>query len=276
MIEEKFLSLEYVDCPLGCKDVDEFVLTGRDNLHDLPGYFNVVRCKSCGIMRTNPRPTQSCIGFYYPESYGPYLSSKVSLNHKPKMWKRSLRRLLKINDIRIPTIKTGRMLEIGCSSGSYMHRMAVQNWDVEGIEFSPFAAMNARSFGFKVHIGSVESAPDPEYQYDIVVGWMVLEHLHEPVKVLKKLKRWTKPNGWIAISVPNAASLEFKIFKDLWYALQLPTHLYHFTPDTIKKLFEYSGWNVEKVLHQQNLNNLISSIGLILKKRIHSAVLQNI
>ena len=48
--------IENVSCPLGCIKGDEIVLTGRDRLHDLPGEFTVVKCRSCGLMRTNPRP----------------------------------------------------------------------------------------------------------------------------------------------------------------------------------------------------------------------------
>ncbi len=266
MTRDVNVKLEKSTCLFGCDGGDTPVIKGKDRLYNLPGCFNVVRCKTCGLLRTDPRPTNSTMGFYYPDRYNPYEQSTVQANYKPSAWKRYLRSILKINDIRIPSLEPGRMLEIGCSSGAYLHRMANQNWQVEGIEISRLAALNARSLGFNVHIGTVESAPEPTYQYDIVIGWMVVEHLHEPVKALRKLKQWTKPNGWLAISVPNAESTEFKIFKEFWYALQLPTHLYHFTPHTIARLLEYCGWKVCKIFHQQNLDNLISSTGLLLKE----------
>src|SRR3546814_19345766 len=59
---------------------------------------------------------------------------------------------------------------------------------------------------------------------DLIVGWMVLEHLHQPLAVLRKLRRWIQPDGWLVLSVPDAGSLEFRVFGDRWYALQLPTH----------------------------------------------------
>src|SRR3546814_20558991 len=62
---------------------------------------------------------------------------------------------------------------------------------------------------------------DPETPFDVVVGWMVLEHLHEPLAALKKLRRWVRQDGWLVLSVPDAGGLELKLFRDRWYALHL-------------------------------------------------------
>ena len=159
------------------------------------------------------------------------------------------------------------MLEIGCASGVFLHQMAQRGWEVSGVEFSDEAAASARSMGYPVHSGSLESTPDPEERFDLVIGWMVLEHLHAPTLALRKLQRWTKPNGWLAISVPNADSLEFRLFRDAWYALQLPTHLYHFTPASLAKVLQAGGWNVERVFHQRLLGNAVASVGHVLEDR---------
>ena len=52
-----------------------------------------------------------------------------------------------------------------------------QGWEVEGIEFPETASEVASSLGYKVHRGPLETAPEPEQKYDLVVAWMVLEHL---------------------------------------------------------------------------------------------------
>ena len=80
------------------------------------------------------------------------------------------------------------------------------------------------------------------------------------VNSLAKLMRWTRPGGWLVLSVPNAGSYEFKIFRDMWYALQLPTHLTHFTPKTIEQMLSRAGWRPENIFHHQNVNNLIASL----------------
>lgn len=159
------------------------------------------------------------------------------------------------------------MLEIGCASGAFLQRMAGQGWQVEGVEASAKAAARAQALGFSVYAGPLEQAPDPSHSYDLIVGWMVLEHLHNPVESLRKLWQWTRPGGWLALSVPNAASHEFRIFKDAWYALSLPTHLYHYTPESIQKALEAGGWHLERIFHQRVLGYLAASIGYILQDR---------
>ena len=158
-------------------------------------------------------------------------------------------------------MEPGRALEAGCASGAFMTRLRDSGWDVDGLEFSAVAAQRAMESGFRVHVGTLESAPDRPEAYDLIVAWMVVEHLHDPVSGLTKLARWTRPRGILALSVPNAGSLEFAVFRDAWYALQLPTHLYHFTPRTLRRLLSSTGWHVDRVLHQRNLGNLIASVG---------------
>lgn len=256
---------------MGCCNNDKMLLTGRDLLHDLPGEFSVVKCRSCGLTRTNPRPTSDSIGLYYPDDYGPYVGTQVrpanpAHNSDIKtILKHFVNRVIDFNTTRLPPMAPGRMLELGCASGSYLHRMAAHGWQVQGIEFSEKAAKAAGQLGYDVHAGPLETAPNPDEPFDLIVGWMVLEHLHNPVDCLKKLRQWAKPGAWLVLSVPNAGSLEFRIFKDKWYALQLPTHLHHFTPQTLENMLQITGWKLEKVHHQRVLSNLIASTGYVLR-----------
>lgn len=265
--------LEDLPCPLGCPRSDEPVLTGRDQLHGLPGAFTVVRCGSCGLMRTNPRPTPETIGFYYPDDYGPYVGSRVQQTgaKRASSIKRLLRPLVrqvfKFNTNTVPLLPPGRMLEVGCASGAFLHQMAGQGWQVEGIEFSEQAARAAMQHGYRVHAGPLETAPEPDEPFDLIVGWMVLEHLHDPIGCLAKLHQWARPGAWLALSIPNSASLEFRIFKEKLYALHLPNHLYHFTPETLGKVLQAGGWKLEKVYHQRILSNLMCNIGRVLHEK---------
>ncbi|MEE4607805.1 MAG: class I SAM-dependent methyltransferase [Desulfobacteraceae bacterium] len=266
------LVLEDVACPLGCPRADDAILAVGDRLHGLPGRFQVVRCRTCGLMRTNPRPTPETIGFYYPEDYHPYCNTRVA-GHSGRFEalkariKPLARRLFEFNGTRLPPLAPGRMLEVGCASGVFMHQMARQGWDVSGIEFSAEAAGHARALGYPVHAGPLETAPDPAAPVDLVVGWMVLEHLHRPIDALRRLHRWTRPGGWLAISVPNAASREFWLFKQRWYALMLPTHLYHFTPVTLMRVLHVGGWRIQRIFHQRYMGNAVGSLGYLLQDR---------
>lgn len=267
------VDLEDADCPLGCARNDEFIITGHDRLHSVPGEFSVVRCRTCGLMRTNPRPTADTMGVYYPDNYGPYIGTRVEQapNNRLESIKNLFRPLInKIFDAKtdaLPELPTGRLLEVGCASGSFLHRMATDGWNVEGVEFSTAAAAAARDLGYKVHTGSLEGAPGPAMPVDLVVGWMVMEHLHDPIACLKKLSEWSKPNAWLVISVPNAESFEFKVFKERWYGLQLPTHLYHFTPASLASVLKAGGWTLQEIKHQRSVTNLFVSMAYYLEDR---------
>lgn len=266
------ISMEDVPCPNGCPTKDEELFVANDRLHNLPGKFSVVRCLTCGLIRTNPRPTPESIGFYYPDDYGPYIGTRIhsDSNSKTSLLKKLirpiLRRIFQYNTNIIPALQPGRMLEIGCASGAFLAQMAEQGWQVEGIEFSESSASHARSAGYNVYTGTLENAPEPERLYDLIVGWMVVEHLHDPREALTKLARWVKPGGWLALSLPNAASAEFMFFKGDSYALQVPTHLYHYTPETLSTLLSKTGWIVKTIKHQRVLSNLFASIGLVLER----------
>ena len=48
-------TVEDISCPLGCPRNDQIAYTGNDLLHGLAGSFTVVKCRTCDLMRTNPR-----------------------------------------------------------------------------------------------------------------------------------------------------------------------------------------------------------------------------
>lgn len=259
------VELERVGCPLGCTGGDELVVTGRDRLHDLPGEFRVVRCRQCGLMRTDPRPTLESIGFYYPADYRPYVTTRVDPAAPPPRadtagWvRRAVRRVLRPVALELPDCAPGRMLEIGCGSGAFLHAMAQKGWEVEGLEPSPEAGAAAQALGYPVQIGQLETASEPSAPYDLIVGWMVLEHLHEPIAALEKLGRWSTSGAWLVASVPDAGAWELRVFGDAWYALHLPGHLFHYTPRTLGAILARAGWRLERVFWHDNPNNLLLS-----------------
>lgn len=262
------VQLESVLCPLGCEAGDDFVLEGWDRLHKTPGRFALVRCRACGLLRTNPRPDANSMGAYYPADYGPYRGTRVRTAagvvgryRAVAWWKRFVRRVFAFNTNRLPTLAPGRMLEIGCASGSFLHHMAGLGWDVEGIEFSPAAAAAARTLGYPVWAGRLEEAADPSKPFDLIVGWMVLEHLHDPLLALCRLHAWAGPDARLVLSVPDAGCVGLRLFGAAWRALHLPNHLFHYTPRTLALLLDRAGWRIEKVMGQRVLNNWVVSLG---------------
>lgn len=259
--------LEEAACPLRCDAPSKRVLSGRDELYGAPGEFQVWRCAGCGILRTSPRPTPHAIGRYYPDDYGPYLSTEVAPAARSGGGKlrHFLRSLIRYQSEEVPPLAPGRMLELGCASGAFLKRMQALGWSVEGIEFSESAAERARSAGFEVQVGTVEGADVPSAAFDLIVAWMVIEHLHRPLDGLVRVAQWAKPGAWLCVSVPNAGAYEFKLFGRYWYALHLPNHLHHFSAGSLARLLAAAGWRVERVLYQRSVTNVIGSLGIWLR-----------
>jgi SAM-dependent methyltransferase len=253
--------LESQACPLGCEANDAFVLEGRDRIHNVPGRFNVVRCRTCTLMRTNPRPTSQSIGAYYPDDYAPYhtSASNPAVAVSRTTLKSRVNRWLGMESRVLPVMTPGKMLEIGCASGAFLEQMRTNGWRTVGIEFSESATRAARAKGFEVHNGSVESAPELGEPVDLIAAWMVLEHLHDPIGVLRRLRTWIKPDGYLVASVP-AANGSIRCFGNASYDLHLPNHLYHFSRSTLTAVLEESGWRVEKVRWQRNPITLLRSL----------------
>jgi 2-polyprenyl-3-methyl-5-hydroxy-6-metoxy-1,4-benzoquinol methylase len=259
---------ESAPCPMGCPRHDQPVLTGRDYLCDLPGQFFLVRCTSCGLMRLDPRPSPASIIAYYPSTYGPHQDPDTLTSAGDRVrpgWQATVRRRFDFRTQPLPPVKPGHALELGCAVGTFLDHLRDDGWVVEGLEPSQAAADRARAKGHQVETIPIEQAELFREPYDLIVAWMVLEHLHDPIAALKKLTHWADPAGWLVVSVPNAAAIEFALFKDRWYALQLPTHLYHFTPTTLAALLEKGGWRVDRIVHQRVLTNLIGSLEFLLR-----------
>lgn len=258
--------LEDKPCPMGCERGDTVVLSGRDRLHDLPGEFSVVRCNTCSLMRTNPRPTAETISYYYPANYAPYHTpAALPPRNKPTNWRRRtkarLHDKLGLGDAKLlPVHPPGRLLEVGCANGNDLREAAALGWTVEGIEFDPAVAARARAAGLNVECTTVEKFTPPAQSYDIITGWMVFEHVHQPVATFARLASWMKPQGWLVFSVPDASAWEFKLFGPRWYALQVPGHLTHFTPASIRTVLRQSGWQTRRIMWHQNPNNLLHSL----------------
>jgi hypothetical protein len=141
------VELEHAPCPLGCSGGDVAVLTGRDRLYNLPGEFTIVRCRTCGLLRTDPRPTSATMGFYYPETYGPHRKPESPAPSAAKVdwpaWKRLARRsyrflryeIYRFRTEALPDLPKGRLFEFGCGTGSFLSAWRRQGGRSRGWSF---------------------------------------------------------------------------------------------------------------------------------------------
>jgi 2-polyprenyl-3-methyl-5-hydroxy-6-metoxy-1,4-benzoquinol methylase len=224
------------------------LVEGADNAPGGSGlWFVVVQCQQCGLCFTNPRPTAPGISRFYPETYQPHRSPGQRKKARARLFssqQRGLRWLRRANERKsLPWHGQGRLLDFGCGGGSYLERMHRQGWTVTGLDFSEPTVRRIRDeLGLKAHVGTL---PHPELEpamFDVITMWHSLEHVHEPLRVLREARRLLVSGGKLLVAVPNIDSLPFRWFGGAWFGLDLPRHLTHFTPWTLTLMLQRAGF----------------------------------
>lgn len=297
--------LETVPCALCGSDRHDIYFSRAKELYNgFDEYFNVVRCRNCGFVFTNPRPTAATIGSFYPDSaqyYQPKTSRATNGNWSRKKWKRALQQsvlarrfgyelrrlpslvdflpgLLWRNKLRLAHVPrfvpNGRLLDIGCAWGGYLWRMQELGWEVYGSELNATAARYAREeLGLvNVRSGSFADLDFPDESFDVVHMSMVLEHLYDPAEALRRINKLLRRDGQFILSVPDITGFEARLFKDKCYTLQVPQHLSHFSPETVTRFLRQAGFAVEEILHQKARKDFLQSAEYLENKMLARAL----
>jgi SAM-dependent methyltransferase len=117
-------------------------------------------------------------------------------------------------------------------------------WQLYGIEISPEEAHRAEAAsGAQVFVGDVLGAPFSPNSFDVITGLHILEHVYNPREVISRIWKLLKPGGVFYMLCPNIDAIEASMFGSYWYCLELPRHLYHFSPRSLAHLFTYDGFD---------------------------------
>src|SRR5260370_150357 len=156
----------------------------------------------------------------------------------------------------------------GSGAGISVGHAVGSGWEVHALEpAAPPAARLARDPRIHVHRERAEAIDVAPGTFDAVFAWMVVEHLEDPGTVLRKVAAALRPGGYFVFSVPNAGCWEFVAFRSRWYGLDVPRHLWHFTPQTLARLLGACGLRVERVFHQKVLRNITGSLDFLAADR---------
>ncbi len=268
--------MEAVHCDLcGQKDA-RFEAKQTDFMHQsTTEVFSVVSCTTCDLHYTNPRPTESEIGQYYVGSYSfhnapsqlkryidellyffanhlffvylfnwiPFVREKLILRIRPTIAD-PIREFLKKNP-------NASFMDIGCGAGEHAHfwghrgsvtgyrRMGVKN--VYAMEIAEKARESLREKGVTPFKSLVDVPAD--LKLDVIrMNWS-LEHVHRPSEYFQFVRQHLKPGGLCLLTIPNNDGILYRMYPD---CLELPIHLYHFSPDTIHKYAQKHGLVVQK------------------------------
>ena len=206
-----------------------------------------VRCGACGFGQPEELPTlpQFFDRMYDQRWSDAWVEREFAAEYKDLIFRTILEGL----DRRAGAVPR-RLLDIGAHAGRFMRTAQRDGWEVEGLEVNPKTAACAEArTGASVHRGHIEACPGPAGRFTAVTLTDVLEHIPEPVAVLRAVARVVAPGGIIAIKVPSGLS---QWRKERVLARLLPArrisiadnlvHVNHFSPRALALAIERAGF----------------------------------
>lgn len=239
------------------EDNTEIFLRGKDlRYHTSDEIFNLVKCKKCGFVYLNPRPSKREIDKYYPKNYRTRQTLDLSsINRRIKKYRIKRNYVIFENPWYMNFPEGSKILDIGCGSGELLLRLKELKCDGYGIDIDEVTSNYLKEKGLNViNHDADKGLPFSDETFDAVIMRHSIEHFHNPLNVLKEVKRVLKSEGLLIIGIPNINSFTAKISKDLWGDLDLPRHLFHFTPATITKLLKTLNFSVDKIYHESKIS----------------------
>jgi 2-polyprenyl-3-methyl-5-hydroxy-6-metoxy-1,4-benzoquinol methylase len=140
-----------------------------------------------------------------------------------------------------------KVLELGCSHGSFVALMGSAGYDASGVEMSPWVVeFGKKTFGVPISVGPLESLDIPLGSLDVIVSMDVLEHLPDPVTTMARCLELLKPDGLLLLQTPQfkdgSSYEELRENKGRFLEMLIPEeHIYLFSEDSVARLFRQLG-----------------------------------
>lgn len=218
----------------------------------------LVKCKECGLIYLNPRPTYWELRNMYTEHYKEKIPSQIKeIEREINKRKKRCEKVLKMTGK-----KKGRILDIGCGFGYFLACMKKYGWDTTGIDINEkvikFAKQRLKLNVLRRSIVTFR----PQKRFDAIMMFHSLEHMPNPVRTLRKISKMLFNKGMLIVGGPNFNSFDRIWHKSDWRGYT-NSHLYYFTPKTYRLVLEKAGFVVQKIEYEHwNLTQHIQEINL--------------
>lgn len=208
---------------------------------------NVVRCKDCKLVYTQPTliPTSNPYAKESPEDYFQLhdFQYKISQGRKIAVFAEKV------------LGSPGRMLELGCGRGELLKGALDRGWSTYGVEMTEDFTRVARSEGVSVECSSIQDCKSLERTYDVILLAAILEHLYDPLETLGRIKNALRPGGLLFVDVPNESSLTMRVgnlymrARGRNWAVNLsptfsPFHVIGFSPTSLRNTLTSLGFEI--------------------------------
>ncbi|MSS71225.1 MAG: class I SAM-dependent methyltransferase [Candidatus Latescibacteria bacterium] len=209
------------------------------NLLYVVGDARVVQCRVCDLVYLNPRAEEGVAARNRTRDLVAHFAPLAP--RQRVVFERRLGQVRKVLG------RSGRLLDVGCAAGGFMAVAREQGWSVAGVDVNGPATAHAReALGLDVVTGTLADLPEAYGGFDVVTLWDVVEHVPDPKGLIAQVRERVVEGGLIALSVPNVASLAAWVGKERWPMFG-DEHLTYFTPETIRKMVKFTGFEVRRI-----------------------------
>lgn len=219
--------------------------TGARIVASVNGY-TLVRCRSCDLafIANPPAPAELAAMYQAGNDYHVTLHDPASADYA-KMAMIARRHMAFVRR----WASRGTLLDVGCSTGLFLHEAKQAGFDASGVEFSAASAQFARDhFGLQIADGDIHAIDGEAERYDILTMFDVIEHVRDPAGDIAAAHRLLKPGGIFILSTPNIDGLYPRASEPLarplghWPHIEPPWHLYQFSVKTLTAMLEQRGF----------------------------------
>ena len=230
---EALVPTRRIDCPV-CGSAEHQALFVKHG-------FTFVRCGGCALVFVNPQLDEEVVLEEYRTATTNDLWFDVLTSERQQELDRT--KFAEVLDALEPY--RGKLLDVGCSIGLFLHLAAERGWECTGLEPAPRARAHAREmYGLEVRAEPLEEAGLPDGGFDAVALLSVLEHTTQPLALLRECARVLRPGGALYVIVPNVESLACRALGPKVRTFDGRNHLVYFSPTTLADALGRSGFEV--------------------------------
>jgi 2-polyprenyl-3-methyl-5-hydroxy-6-metoxy-1,4-benzoquinol methylase len=217
---------------------------GDGEYHSTPDQFDFYECEKCKLLQIHPIPMDK-LSQIYPSNYYSFVAQKASLvnNIKEYLDGRLFRKILKNlkGDLNV--------LDVGGGSGWLLNTIRKIDNRVKTtqvVDIDPDAEALAKQNGHQYFCGRIEDFKTDE-KFDFVLLLNLIEHVEQPLEVLKNIESVLTPQGIVLIKTPNYDSWDARLFRHRnWGGLHCPRHWVLFTQESFTKMANQANLNIKE------------------------------
>jgi SAM-dependent methyltransferase len=217
------------------------------------------RCEVCDHLFTSPRMPEHAV----PELYGSFYWEQYQVAiGSPSIQERlafdSGNGHLKLRRDVLPHRGSGRLLDVGASSGGLVKQASDMGFDAAGLEPSPeICTLARRAHGVTMYCGTLAEQEFADGAFDVITLHDVLEHMFEPVREIREMRRVLAPGGLVAIETPTSLSRNHADQGVEWTTISPLEHVHVFNEANAERILVDNGFRVVD-LYSPNEDNWIA------------------